>query len=136
MAAGNDKETLRKQALEGLQEGRDEMATEVLCLRRELNPRRLAEQVMRRHGSVLIAGATAAGAGIALLLLRSKHDGEVSALTQGPARKQAGAVGGSLRTLIELALPSLLKKALDSVTKDLLAKQNPVPLPTALKTTE
>ena len=125
MATGISNETLRQQALADLQQGRQEMSAEIARLKIELNPQHAAQKLMRRHGPALIALATAAGAGIALLLFRPHTAVPRAAPIRAPEppKKRPGAVGASLKTLVEMSLPTLIKKAADTFLKDFLAKQ-------------
>ena len=125
MAPGITNEALRKQALADLQQGRQEITAEMARLRTELSPQHLAQKAMRRHPLVLLSVATVAGAGIAYLLFRPRTIALQAepARRQEPQKKQPGAVESSLKTLVKLTLPTLLKKAADTFLKEFLAKQ-------------
>ncbi len=123
MATGISNERLRKQALADLQQGRQEMSAEMARLKTELNPQHMAQKAMRRHGPALMALATAAGAGIALLLFRPHAAAPQAPPALEPKKKRPGAVGASLKTLVELSLHTLIKKAADTFLKDFLARQ-------------
>ena len=123
MAAGISNKTLKQQALADLKQGRQEMSAEMARLKTGLNPQHMAQKAMRRHGPAMLALATAAGAGIALLLFRPHSTTAKASPAKKPPKKRSGAVGASLKTLVELSLPTLIKKAADTFLKEFQAKK-------------
>ena len=119
MAEKRDDESIRREALRNVEEGRVEIDQEIRALKEKLNPAHAARRLVKEHPIPLYAAAAVSGLLVAWLLFPRKHPLEKTTqkFTPSPLPQPASPARHlgmlALKTGIPFVVRSLIKKALN-----------------------
>jgi len=112
MAAQQDTQELKRQAIANLAASRTEISGEIRQLRENLNPKTLLHRATHRHKTTMAFAATGAVAATALLVYRHKHHAggkHIHTPLRSRKEQQPGITSHIIRLLAGALVPALIK---------------------------